>query len=102
MAKIYKYQCWTSNFLDKFRGILNIIVLHETVYVSKLTNLKLMSDLEIWSFDSMSTPDFQELFESRIKNYFYVRRDSYVAKRVKTIPFPPSHGDLHFKYSFSF
>ena len=50
----------------------------------------------------MDTPDFQELFESRIKNYFYVRRGSYIATHVKTIPSPPNHGDIHFKYSFAF
>ena len=50
----------------------------------------------------MVNPGFQELFESLIKNYFYVRRDLYVATRVKTIPFPHSHGDVHFKYSFAF
>ena len=49
----------------------------------------------------MATLGFQELSESRIKNYFYARRKSYVAIRVKTIPFP-SHGDIHFKYSFAF
>ena len=50
----------------------------------------------------MVTPGFQELFESRIKNYFYVRRDLYAATRVKTIPFPTSHGDVYFKYSCAF
>ena len=50
----------------------------------------------------MATPGFQELSESRIKIFFYVRRDLYVATRPKTISFPPSHGDLHFKYSFAF
>ena len=49
----------------------------------------------------MATPGFQELFESRIKNHFYVQRDSYVATRVKTIPSLPSHGDVYFKYSFA-
>ena len=49
----------------------------------------------------MATPGFHELFESRIKNYFmYGQTRTWL--RVKTIPFPPSHGDLHFKYSFAF
>ena len=50
----------------------------------------------------MATPGFQEQLESRIKNYFYVRCDSYVATGPKTISFPPRHGDVHFKYSFAF
>ena len=50
----------------------------------------------------MATPGFQELFESRIKNCFYVQRNSYLATRVKTILFPPSHGGVHFKYLFAF
>ena len=42
----------------------------------------------IWRFKFMATPDFQELFESRIKNHLYVRRNLYVATHVKTIPSP--------------
>ena len=34
----------------------------------------------------MATPGFQELFESHIKNYFYVQRDLYMTTRVQTIP----------------
>ena len=50
----------------------------------------------------MATPGFQELFESRIKNYFYVRRDSYTATEPKTILFPSTYGDVHFWYIFAF
>ena len=46
----------------------------------------------------MATLDFQDFLESRIKNYVYVRRDSYVATHVETILFPPSHEDVYFKY----
>ena len=56
----------------------------------------------IWRFNSMATQGIQELFESRTNIYFYVRRDSYVATRVNIIPFTPSHGDVHVKYSFAF
>ena len=31
----------------------------------------------IWRFNSMATPGFQELFELRIKNNFYIQRDRY-------------------------
>ena len=36
----------------------------------------------------MATPGFQEFFESRIKNHFYVRRNSYMATLVKHILLP--------------
>ena len=36
----------------------------------------------------MATPGFQDLFESRIKNYFYVQRDSYVTTHVKLFHSP--------------
>ena len=45
---------------------------------------------------------FQELFEPRIKYYFNVRLDSYVATLLKTISLPPFRGYLHLKYSFAF
>ena len=52
------------------------------------------------------TPWLSRVFRSFLnhvsKPLFYVRRDSYVATRPKTISFPPSHGDVHFKYSFAF
>ena len=50
----------------------------------------------------MATPGFQELFESRIKNYFYVRRDSYTATEPNSFLFPPVHGDIKFRYKFAF
>ena len=59
----------------------------EYVFLLNWYNI-IMRTINIWRFNSMVTPDFQELFELRIKNYLYVHRDSYVATRVKTIPFP--------------
>ena len=50
----------------------------------------------------MAILGFQELFESRTKHYFNLRRKSYVATGLKTISIPPSHGDVHFKYSSAF
>jgi len=52
------------------------------------------------------TPWLPRVFRSFLnhvsKSILYVRRDSYVATTPKTISFPPSHGDVHFKYSFAF
>ena len=50
----------------------------------------------------MATLDFQELFESQIKHNLNVRRNLYVATGLKTNSIPPSHGDVHFKYSNAF
>ena len=50
----------------------------------------------------MAIPGFQELFESRIKTSFYVRRDSYGATVVKTILFPFSQADVGFRYIYAF
>ena len=91
-------------FLGDDNGIGDILV---DTYLYKEANKSTNTTIEesyddIWKFKSMATPGFQELFESRIKNYFYLRHDLYAATRVKTIPFPPSHEDVHFKYSFVF
>ena len=52
------------------------------------------------------TPWLPRVFRSFLnhvsKTILYVRGDSYVATSSKTISFPPSHGDVHFKYSFAF
>ena len=50
----------------------------------------------------MAIPGFQELFESRINNYFYVPFDSYIATRLKTILFPSTYADVQFWYLFAF
>ena len=51
----------------------------------------------------MATPGFQELFESRIKELLFMYQETRTwATCPKTILFPPSHGDVHFKYSFAF
>ena len=50
----------------------------------------------------MATPGFHKIFESRIKNYFVCTARVVRGYKFKTISFPPSHGDVHFKYSFAF
>ena len=45
--------------------------------------------ITIWRFNSMATPGFQELFESRIKNYFSCTRGfvpGYVSKNYLIPP----------------
>ena len=50
----------------------------------------------------MAIPGFQELFESRIKTFFYVRRNSYGATVAKTILFPFTQAHVGFRYIFAF
>ena len=53
-------------------------------------------------FNSVATPGFQNIFDSRIKIYFVCTARIVRGYKCKNYFIPPSHGDVYFKYSFAF